>query len=177
MIWLTGAYHAVALVVLAAGAAKLAAPGAFAQMLHTIGSLPGLGTMAGLSDLAARRVALLVGAMELALGSVAIVYGGRVVAGLIAALYTLFALAVLAARRAGAHSCGCFGSLSAPPGRRHVAIDLAAAAIAAGAAALDAASPLQEVLAGRGVAGAGYAAVVVLAAIGVIALSSSGRRA
>jgi hypothetical protein len=81
-------------------------------------------------------VVRLLGAVEMVAGGAAASTGWAPAWAATAALYAGFAGFVVAARRAGAASCGCFGRASegVPPNRRHVAVNVAAAAVAAMAA-------------------------------------------
>lgn len=73
------------------------------------------------------------GLVEVVVGAVALVVGGRVLAALVAAMYAAFAVYVVVAMRRGAESCGCFGAEEdTPPSPRHVVID----GVMAGGAAL-----------------------------------------
>lgn len=114
-----------ALVIGAAGIAKLARPAGTAQALREA-RLPGLAR-------AGQPVAQAVGVAEIVLAVSAFVWGNRLTtAGIVAAqlLFAAFALRLLA-RRGGAASCGCFGASQAPVHGVHVALNLALAAVAA----------------------------------------------
>jgi hypothetical protein len=117
-----------ALLLVAAGAAKVANPSRTAGALAALGwpSAPGL----------VRTGAF----VELLLGTTALVVGGRGLALLVAASYLSFALFVMAALRAKTPigTCGCFGQADTPPKPVHVTVDAALAAGAVAAAATDA---------------------------------------
>ncbi|HET6952011.1 MAG TPA: MauE/DoxX family redox-associated membrane protein [Acidimicrobiales bacterium] len=160
---LTALVGAGALLLLAAGAAKVADPS------RTAGAL---------AALAGRPVpALLVRAgavVEAALGAAALVVGGRVPAALVGLSYLAFAGVVVAAQRAGTPigSCGCFGGRAdTPPRPAHVVVDagLAAAALAAAAVGVD---PLVEGPAWTAVA----ALVAALAAYAVLTAAPGAER-
>ena len=119
------ALHASAAVLLVvAGATKL--------------SRPGTGSAGLLGFRAPAVVVRLIGALEAAAGTAALLAGGPA-AWVVGFLYAAFALLVLRAVLAGAGSCGCFGLLDTPPSLIHVAGNLVLAAVSFGAAG--AASP------------------------------------
>lgn len=109
-------------VLVVAGASKLSEPSGTATALGALG-IPG-------GNAAARAL----GAVEVGLGLGGLAVGGRVLAGGVAVAYGFFAVVVLAARRRGLASCGCFGARSAPPSAVHVAVNAISAAVAAVAA-------------------------------------------
>ncbi|HEY8547667.1 MAG TPA: MauE/DoxX family redox-associated membrane protein [Acidimicrobiales bacterium] len=123
-----GALGAAALLLVVAGAAKVADPS------RTAGALRALGWPS--SPWLVRAAA----AAELLLGLVVLVVGGRVPALLVAASYLGFALFVMAALRSGTPvgTCGCFARDDTPPSPAHVALDAVLAAGAVLAGALDA---------------------------------------
>ncbi len=120
-----------ALVVVAAGIAKVVSPDAFGSAAGSVG-LP-----LGRRGRAAGRA---IGLAEVALGVAAMVWWRPAFAAL-AVLYVAFAVTAWRAIRAGAPSCGCFGAVESPPSGLHVAIDLAAALALAVGWAVDPASP------------------------------------
>jgi hypothetical protein len=71
-------------------------------------------------------------AVEVAIAAGALVDGSRPFAALVAASYLGFAAFVLAALRRGVplSSCGCFGVADTPPSGVHLALNLAATAVA-----------------------------------------------
>ncbi len=115
------ALHAcAALLLVVAGVAKLWRPAAaVADLLGLRASTP---------------VARLVGGCEAAVGVAALTVGGAAswATGL---LYAAFSVVVLRAMAADAPSCGCFGSLDAPPSWVHVGGNLALGAVSFAAAA------------------------------------------
>jgi len=160
---LTPAFQTVALVILASGAAKVVAPSGFAGLLATFG-VP-----------RPRVVAVGAGAVELALGAVALVQAGPWLALAVGVAYLSFAGTVLLARRRGAPDCGCFGAVAAPPSMLHVVINLFAAAVALVAAvAAGGPPPLLEVLGDQPMVGLPYVALVALAAWLVVVLDTTG---
>ena len=146
------ALHASAAVLLvAAGAAKLSRPA------------PGWANLLGFR--ARTPVVRLVGASEAAAGVAALLVGGPA-AWAVGLLYAVFAAVVLRALLAGAGSCGCFGRLDAPPSLIHVVGNLVLAAVSFGAAGAPA-PPILAVVQAMGdspVVGAALAAVVALLA-------------
>ena len=112
-----------ALVVLSAGVVKLHRPDAFASAMRLLG-VP-VGRTGG------RVLARAVGLAEVAVGAASVLWWRPAHAAL-ALLCVAFAVVSLRALRAGAASCGCFGSASAPPNVAHVAMN-AVGALAAGA--------------------------------------------
>lgn len=108
----------------AGGALKILRPAATARAMREMG-LP-------VSPTVVRAGALI----ELAIAAGALVGGGRPLAALVAASYAGFAAFVLAALRRGVplSSCGCFGIGDTPPTAAHLALDVAAAAVAAAVA-------------------------------------------
>jgi hypothetical protein len=106
------------------------------------------------------------GAAEVVVGALALVFGGPVLAAVVALLYAAFAGYVVLSIRRGATSCGCFGvAEETPPSRRHVAID-GALAVGAAAAALAATSAPIDVAAATPFNGVVYA-VFLLTATGM----------
>lgn len=112
----------------AAGALKVVRPSTTARALREMG-VP-----------ASPALVRLGAAVELAVAGGALAAGGPAFAGLVAASYLAFGLFVLAALRRGTplSSCGCFGATDTPPTTLHLALNVAAAAVA-GAVAVGAA--------------------------------------
>lgn len=110
-----------------AGAQKVVDP------TMTVGALRGLGLPASGWLVRAGSAA------ELALGTMAIVDGSRMLWVLVALSYAAFTVVVLAAMRKGTMigSCGCFGREETPPHWTHVALNTILAVTAAGAVAQD----------------------------------------
>jgi hypothetical protein len=116
----------VAIVLLGAGGAlKVVRPAFTARAMREMG-LP-------VSPAGVRAGAL----VELAIAAGALVGGGRPLAALVAASYAGFAAFVLVALRRAAplSSCGCFGAADTPPTYVHLALNVAAAAVAGAVAA------------------------------------------
>ncbi|HLM63907.1 MAG TPA: MauE/DoxX family redox-associated membrane protein [Acidimicrobiales bacterium] len=124
---------AASLLLLVAGAAKVADP------LRTAGALRALGRPVPEPLVRAGAGA------EAVLGAAGVVAAGAVVGALVAASYVGFAAFVAAAARSGAPvgSCGCFGEADTPARPAHVAVDLALAASAVVATVVSA-PPLLE---------------------------------
>lgn len=111
------------MIVVVGAVAKLADPDAPLAAFRALG-LPG-------SRLAVRVLAL----VELAVGGAAVVVGGRAAAAALAALYLAFTAVVgVLLHRHATLSCGCFGRLSAPVTRIHLAANVASLAVAVAAA-------------------------------------------
>lgn len=118
----TALLHLVAVALVISGIDKLRSPRPAGQALRDAGvAVPGRwGTAAA---------GLVLGAVEVGLGAVALLAGGPVAAAAVATLYLGFASFVLRLRsRDDTAGCGCFGASSAPPGRAHLLLDLGAAA-------------------------------------------------
>jgi hypothetical protein len=147
---------AAALLLVAAGAAKVVDPS------RTAGALAALGWPSSPALVRAGAMA------ETVLGAAALVVGGRALALLVAASYLGFALFVMAALRAKTPigTCGCFGRADTPPRPGHVTIDALLAGGAVAAAATDA-----PALVGAALWAWPLAVVVGLAAYGFLAKS------
>jgi hypothetical protein len=141
-----------ALVLLVAGAAKVADPTRTAGALRVRGWPSGPGLV---------RVGA---AAELLVGAGALVVGGPVLASLVALSYLAFALFVVAALTSGTPigSCGCLGRADTPPTALHVVVDAAFAAGALAAAATSA-DPLLDAGAAEVIGAIALAAVAVAA--------------
>jgi hypothetical protein len=130
----SGGLHALALLLLAAAAAKLTRPAEAVDALRQA-RLP-----------ASAPLVRLLALSEIAVAGLVVIVGGVGPALALAGLHLGFAGFIVRLRAsvgAGA-SCGCFGGSEAPADRLHVVVNLAAAAVAAlgaatGAAALPAA--------------------------------------
>ena len=158
---LSGLFGMVAVVLVVSGVAKLWSPTGFVDLLRALGvTVP-------------RAVGQVVGALEVTVGLVAVVVGGRAVAAAVAVLYGVFAVAVVLARRAGAPSCGCFGAVSAPPSAVHAVVNVASALVAAAAAALGAPS-LLDVLRAQPLVGLPFLTFVLLGAALVVVVDTTG---
>jgi hypothetical protein len=143
-----------AVVLVVAGALKVVDP------VPAVGALRQLGLPAGNGSV--RAVAV----VEVAVGAAALVLAGPVPAALVAISYLAFTGVVIAALRAGTmiSSCGCFGRDDTPPDASHVLVNLALAAVAAGAAISGSPSPWDAVV--------GAGAVEGVLAVGLVALGS-----
>ncbi|HEX2850800.1 MAG TPA: MauE/DoxX family redox-associated membrane protein [Acidimicrobiales bacterium] len=148
-----GPFLAAAVLLLAAGALKVARPHSTGVALRRAGL--------GVPDAAVRAGA----AVEVAV-AVAAMAGLRTGAVLIAASYLGFAGFVAAGLRRGSpvSSCGCFGEIDAPPTVAHLVLNVAAAL----AAVAGAARPVSVagVLHGQPLAGMPFAALVGVLAYG-----------
>lgn len=122
-----GLFGVVAGVLALGGAFKLADPTSTTEMFGVLG-LP-----------RSRVLARMSGLVELALGIAAFLLGGIVLETLVGVAFLLFGgMTGLLIVRGGSSSCGCFGRLSSAPSGIHVAVNLAAAGLAAVAILFDA---------------------------------------
>ena len=117
----TAATWVFAVLLAVAGAAKVADPGATSAALQ------------GARLVADRRLVRVLGGGEIALAIAVLAVGGRLPAALLGIAYAVFAAFAYRQSRQG-EGCGCFGVSDAPATRLHVVINVAAAALAAGAA-------------------------------------------
>lgn len=167
---LTGLLQIAAVVVVASGAAKIESPTAFADLLAML---------AGPREIRPEvmsRLARGAGLTELALGTCVLVVGGTIPALVLGAAYVVFAAVAERARRAGATTCGCFGSMSTPPNVLHVVVNLVAAVVCIVAAIGGATDDILTVVQNQPFAGIPYVIVVLAGAAGVIGLDTvSGR--
>lgn len=153
---LAGPFAAICVLLALSGVFKLARPAPTAGALRTLrlpGSLP---------------LVRLLGAGELGLGAAALLTGWAPLAALIGAAYAAFAGFVCAALTHGTllQSCGCFGAVEVPPSRLHLAVNIAAAAVA-GMAAVGRIDALPDVLADQPLAGVPFA-VLTLVTVGLL---------
>ncbi|MEO9224029.1 MAG: MauE/DoxX family redox-associated membrane protein [Acidimicrobiales bacterium] len=121
-----GGLYAVALLLGGAGIAKVARPVAVTRALAAA-KLPGWHQVRGLP------IGQLVGMAEIVAAAIALAFGNRSTAGIVAAFYVVFAavawrMLVVATHR---EPCGCFGETRTPISPIHVVVDLIAAAAAA----------------------------------------------
>jgi hypothetical protein len=158
---LTPPFIAAALVLCAAGIAKLRSPAPAVAALQAVGVSPRLLRSAG------RALVRCAALAELALGGWCAIAPSRPAAALLAAAYALFAgIAVLLVRRRAA--CGCFGDERAPASLTQSMLSAAFAVIAAlaatepvhGAAWILDRPPGSAVAVSVGIAGIAYAAVI-----------------
>ncbi len=158
---LVAAFQVAAVVVVVSGVFKVASPAAFGATLSSLGLSAG------------RGVARVCGIAEVAVGGAALLFGGRVGSLVVAALYGVFCVVIVAARRSGVASCGCFGSVTAPPSALHVAVN----ALSGGVALLSAVvppDPLIDVLEAQPLAGLPYLVLLASAAALVVVLDTAG---
>ena len=146
----TALHAAAAVLLLLAGATKIARPPTTADLLHTL-RVPRL----GFPSAEAQAVAL--GVLEIMVGTAALAVGGPVTAALVGVFYVAFAAAVVRALMLGATSCGCFGRADSPPTRIHVAGNLGLAAVSF--VAIGTATPL-EVMDDQPASGIGFVVLV-----------------
>ncbi len=154
------ALHAAAAVLLViAGSAKLGRPSTAVVLLSSLGA-PESGPFRG------ERVAVVLGAVEAAVGIAALAIGGTITELVVGLLYVGFAVAVMRALTVGVSSCGCFGRVDAPPSPLHVFGN----SVLAGASfiAIDGPSPL-DVMEEQPAGGIGFVVVVgVLAGLALV---------
>lgn len=122
---LAGPYAVVALVLAMGGFLKASRPAPTEGALRALG-LPSHGGLV--------RV---LGAIEVGVGTTALVFDSRVAAGIVAVSFAAFAGFVALALRRGTMvgSCGCFGRVDTPPTLTHLVLNAGAAAVAAAVAA------------------------------------------
>lgn len=154
---LEAAFWVSCLVLVAAGSTKLVEPVALARAVGA------LGVRGPAASVGAARV---LGVCEVAVGLLGLVVGGRLVAVAAAALYVVFSVVVLLARRSGLGSCGCFGERSGAPSLLHASLNLASALMCAAAVARPV-GPVADVL-GDAAAGTWLGLVAVLSVSGLI---------
>ena len=152
----------IAVVVALSGVTKLLSPRPFAELTATVG-VP-VGTVGA-------RIA---GLMEIALGVWVVATGSRIACAVLSVAYVVFALVVVAARRAGAPSCGCFGASAAPPSAVHVVVNLVSAAIAALAAATGDVEGIATTISDQPLAGVPFVLLLGTGAWLVISLDTVG---
>lgn len=158
---LAGPFLAAAVLLVAAGGAKLADPLPLVRALRSA-RLPAPAS-------AVRAVA----GAEVGLGLTALLTGARAAAVGVALSYAAFTGFVLLARRRGGvlASCGCFGKTDTPPTTTHVVVTAALAAVA-GAVAVRPLGPVPDLLAGSPLGGlALLLATAAVAATGYLVLA------
>ena len=158
---LAGPFLAAAVLLVAAGGAKLADPLPLVRALRSA-RLPAPAS-------AVRAVA----GAEVGLGVTALLTGARAAAVGVALSYAAFTGFVLLARRRGGvlASCGCFGKTDTPPTTTHVVVTAALAAVA-GAVAVRPLGPVPDLLAGSPLGGlALLLATAAVAATGYLVLA------
>ena len=121
---MAGPLYIASLLLVVAGAPKVARPDETARALRSIG-LPG-------SPLLVRILAV----AEMVIGTYALLLGGRTSALLVAVIYLGFAgfVAIALAKGGVVASCGCFGRDDTPPTWAHLILNLAASGVAFAAA-------------------------------------------
>ena len=149
---IVGPFHVIVGLLLIAGVAKVARPGATADVAKAAGIPASTGVV---------RIFALV---EVAAAMAALALGGWIPAFAVGILYLVFAGFVLMLKVRGIESagCGCFGQeTEEPPGGLHIAVDVVAALVAAVAVV----SPVPEiaaVLAEQPLAGVPYVGFVAV---------------
>jgi len=146
----TALHAAAAVLLLLAGAAKIARPPTTADLLFSL-RVPRFGLPSG------EALAIALGIVELIVGTVALAIGGPITAAIVGVFYVVFAAAVVRAMMVGATSCGCFGRAEAPPTRIHVAGNVGLAAVSF--IAIGGATPL-EVMDDQPAGGLGFVVLV-----------------
>lgn len=158
---LVGPLFIAAILLVVAGAPKVADPGDTTRAIRSVG-LPATDGLVRI---------LAVG--EVVVGITVVAVGGPVPAALLATLYAGFAaFIVMAITRGGAvASCGCFGTPDTPPTYAHLILNVGAAAVG-GAAALSGAPGLVDVLTTQPAAGVPFLGFVALGGwLGYLALT------
>lgn len=125
-----GAFFLISALLLVSGGGKLLDPGPTAGALRASG-LP-----------SSRFLVLLLGVIEIGLGTAALAFGGSPTGWAVAVLYMAFALFVINAllRKLSISSCGCFGKVDTPPTLVHVVVNFLAVVVAAWGAITDSSS-------------------------------------
>jgi hypothetical protein len=157
--FVAGPFLAAAGLLVVAGLPKLADPLPLVPALRSAG-MPG-------NRLLVRGFA----AAEVAIGVWAVLAPGRLVAGLVAAAYVVFTafIARVLTRGGVLGSCGCFGKPDTPATRTHLVLT-AAAALVAGAVAVDPPAEAWSAVDGATLVTAGLAAVIGFLAWQVMAV-------
>jgi hypothetical protein len=157
---------AAALLVAAAGAAKLVGPEPAAVMLRR--GWPALRHSIGLASVV--RVA---GLTELVIALAVIGVGGRIPVAVLAGCYAVFALVAVRVARLGQQaSCGCFGRTESPVGTAHIVLNVICVAVCL-AGILRPAGPLGGLFADHSMQGlVGLAQAVLLAYLGFLSITA-----
>lgn len=161
MTLLAGPFAAAAALLLVGGALKVVRPDETAIALRQAGL--GVG----------RHGVRLAATGEAVLAATALATGWPAAVVAVATSYAGFAAFVAWAlvRRLPLASCGCLGAIDTPPTPLHVALNLAAAGVAAAGAATGV-PPLDEMLAGQPLGGVPFVALVALTTwLAVVAMS------
>jgi len=153
---LAGPFLAAALLLVAAGGAKLADPLPLVRALRSARLPAPVGAVRGVAG------------VEVALGLAAVATGARAAAVGVGLSYAAFTGFVLLARHRGGvlASCGCFGKADTPPTTTHVVVTAALSAVAA-VVAVRPLGPVPELLAGSPMGG--LALIVATAAVAATA--------
>ena len=146
----TALHAAAAVLLLLAGAAKVARPSITADLFFSL-------RMPRLRFLSGEAQAVAIGVVEIGLGMAALAIGGAVTAGIVGVFYVGFTAVVVRALMVGATSCVCFGRAESPPTRIHVAGNVSLAAVSF--IAIGGATPL-EVMDDQVAGGLGFVILV-----------------
>ena len=158
---LVGSFGVIAAVLVVSGVAKVVTPAPTASLLATL-RLP-----------ESPSVARLLGLVEIAVGTAAVLVGSAVLAIAVSALYLAFAAVVVMARRAGAPSCGCFGAGAAPPNQVHVWVNLVSATVAL-ATAIVVGSSVVDLLRDQPAGGVPFTILMAAGVVLVVGLDTAG---
>ena len=157
---------AAALLLLAAGVAKVRSPDAAATMLRRAAPrLP-----AALRQPSAVRIG---GVLEAAIATAVVLTGTRAAAALLAGCYAVFAVVSIRLTVLGQRaSCGCFGRTDSPVGAAHVVLNVLALAVAA-AGVVRPTGPVAGLFDGALLAGLiGAAQAVLVAYLGFLSITA-----
>jgi hypothetical protein len=149
-----GPFAIAAVLLVVAGALKVVHPDDTALALRGVG-LP-----------ANRAVVRLGGLVEGALGLMALVTVGALIAAMVAASYALFCgfVGIALVKHAPIATCGCFGKVDAPPSLVHLGLSLGAVVAAIGMAADTTLSPV-DLLSEAFTEAAAYVLLVLVGAV------------
>jgi len=159
----TALYASAAVLLVVAGAVKVARPASTVDLLEDLGAPQ-------VDVVPAHRLVWVMGFVEIVVGVAALAVGGLALALFVSAFYVIFALSVVQALSVGASSCGCFGRVEAPPSWIHVAGNAVFAIASAVAAA--GRTPL-EVMADQPAGGIGFVVLIgVIAGLALVAFTA-----
>lgn len=178
--WIAALCDSAALLLLGSGWTKLRRPGETAAALVALtrsptprDRVPTHRRVAARLHSEGRAVARAVGLAELSVAVVALAAGGRLAAGLLAALYLGFLLVATRLRSVAAGtSCGCFGAASAPVGRAHLVVCASVVLTAVAGLVAPPAGVVDVVRAAPGTSAVLLALAAVLAALTYLSLTA-----
>ncbi len=159
-------------VLVAASAAVLLGAG-LAKLLQPDGTISVLRALGAPSPHVAARV---LGVGEMLLGAATLLVAGRALTALLTVTWLAAAATVLAARRSGLGSCGCFGDRSPPPRGLHAVVDLGCAAAAAVGTAVGTVPVADLAAEASGPGAVGVVAATVAVAVALLLLSTAAPR-